>query len=110
MSIRSVDFQTLIPKTPEVQKIKHSEIENEKINAQISIQKDAEKYNKSLKQVNKSDKLYESKINKDTNKQKSKRNNDNKNNGHSTKQKNQDNDENSQNKNRKLVSKIDIRI
>lgn len=110
MSIRSIDFQTLIPKTPEVQRIKHAEIENEKINAQINIQKDVEKHNKSLKKVNKSDKLYESRINKDAQRQKSKRNNDNKKNEHSRKQKNENNDEINQNIKREWVSKIDIRI
>ena len=99
MSIRSVDFQTMIPKTPEVQRIKHAEMENEKINAQINIQKDAEKHNQSLKQVNKSDKLHESRINKDDKKQKSKKNDDNK------------KDENNRKENKKvLVKKTQILI
>ena len=110
MSIRSVDFQTIIPKTPEVQRIKHAETENEKINAQINIHKDAEIHNKSLKQVNKSDKPHEARINKDDKKQKSQGNKDNKNDEHSGKQNNKSNDEKNKNNNIELVSKIDIRI
>ena len=110
MSIRSVDFQTMIPKTPEVQRIKHAEIENEKINAQINIQKDAEKYNQSLKQVNKSDRLHESRVDKDGKKQKSKKNDDNKKDEHSRKENKKANGEKNTNTNKELVSKIDIRI
>lgn len=110
MSIRSVDFQTMIPKTPEVQRIKHAEMENEKINAQINIQKDAEKHNQSLKQVNKSDKLHESRINKDDKKQKSKKNDDNKKDEHNRKENKKANGEKNTNINKELVSKIDIRI
>ena len=43
MSIRSVDFQVLIPKAPEVQKLKHMEMENYKINQQINIMQDSTK-------------------------------------------------------------------
>ena len=107
MSIRSIDFQILIPKAQEVQKIKHTEIENQKANAQISIQKDIENQNKSLKQVNKSDKLHESRIYKDGQRQKSKGNHRG---GSNKKQSKEDKNESSKIPNGKIVSKIDIRI
>lgn len=107
MSIRSIDFQILIPKSQEVQKIKHTEVENQKTNAQINIQKDAENENKSLKQVNKSDKLHELTIYRDGQKQKSKENNKGRKN---KKQSKEDKNESNKIPNTKRASRIDIRI
>lgn len=39
MTMRPVDLQTTIPKLPEIQKVKSSEIELEKNNLNINIQK-----------------------------------------------------------------------
>ncbi|MDD2482520.1 MAG: hypothetical protein PHC44_02230 [Lutispora sp.] len=72
MSIRSIDFQVLIPKTPEVQKIKYIENESQKINQQINMIKDSENKTKELKKVKKADKAYESRIDKDGKNSKSK--------------------------------------
>lgn len=65
MPIRSIDFQILIPKTPEIHKIKHIENENQKINQQINVIEDSNKKNNELKQVNKTDKTYKARIDKD---------------------------------------------
>ena len=65
MPIRSIDFQVLIPKTSEVQKIKYIENENQKINQQINIIKDSADRTKELKKVKKTDRAYESRIDKD---------------------------------------------
>lgn len=65
MSIRSIDFQILIPKTTEIHKIKHIENENPKINQQINVLQESNKKNKELKQVNKTDRAYKSRVDKD---------------------------------------------
>ncbi len=110
MSIRSIDFKILIPKTAEVQKIKHLQTENEKINAQINIKKDAQNQYKSLKKINKSDKLHEFRINKDEKKQNDKGNSKNKEKNKEKQKSNIDKNENNSIKNRLVTSKIDIRI
>ena len=107
MTIRSVSFQILIPKAQEVQKIKHSQIENQKTNAQINAQKEAESYTKSLRQVNKSDKLHESRIGKDDEREKTKDGNRKK---RHNKKSSKNKDENKKQLNRRSGSRIDIRI
>lgn len=84
MPIRSVDLQVLLPKIPEIQKIKHAENENYKINQQINIIQDSLKRTEDLKRINKSDKAYKVTINKDgknnrgKNQEKSQKDKDNK--------------------------------
>lgn len=65
MSIRSVDLQVLLPKVPEIQKIKHIENETLKNNQQINITQDSMKKTEDLKRISKSDKAYKLAINKD---------------------------------------------
>lgn len=65
MSIRSIDFQILIPKAPEIQKMRHVENENQKINQHINIIEDSNKKTKELKQINKADKAYKPRVDKD---------------------------------------------
>ncbi|MCQ1527971.1 hypothetical protein [Lutispora saccharofermentans] len=65
MSIRSVDFQILIPKAPEIQKMRHVENENQRVNQHINIIEDSNKKTKELKQINKADKAYKARIDKD---------------------------------------------
>ena len=109
MSIRPIDFQIMIPKSQEVQKIKQNEIDNHKTNAQINIQKESEHQSELLKQVNETDKPFESKIhvNEENQKQGSKRD----------RKKKKSNKENDEEKGgfestayRDSFSKIDVRI
>ncbi len=65
MSIKPIDMQVLIPKTPEIHKSKQLEINSEKSSAHLISQKNIEEQYKTLKQVNKSDKLYKPRISKD---------------------------------------------
>jgi len=107
MSIRSVDFQVLIPKAPEVQKIKHMELENYKINQQINITQDSIKKSQDLKRINKSDKTYSVVINRDEEKKKKrdKYDKEDKNN-----RKNDKKEKNERNNYYYAGSKIDIKI
>lgn len=68
MSIRSIDLQTLIPKTPEVQKIKSTEFEIPHNNINASIQSSQQQIQKDLKKVNQSPKGADVKINKERDK------------------------------------------
>ena len=99
MSIRSVDFQVLIPKAPEVQKLKHMEMENYKINQQINIMQDSTKKSEDLKRINKSDKTYNLAINRDEEKSR-KRDSD----------KNKEKKDKKKKRNNYAGSKIDIQI
>lgn len=100
MPIRSIDLQTMIPKTQEVQKIKSSELEVPKNNIDINIHKDQQQNQQKLQQVKKKEKVYEAKINKDQQKKKNQEQNKDKNNDHEKE------DEASEN----TRKKIDIRI
>ena len=66
MPIRSIDYQTLIPKTPEVQKLKQAEMQNPQNNNAINMHKDQEQNDKNLKKVNETKKAFEGKIKRDT--------------------------------------------
>ena len=65
MPIRSIDYQTLIPKTPEVQKLKQAEMQNPKNNNAISMHKEQEQNEKNLKKVNDTKKTFEAEIKRD---------------------------------------------
>jgi hypothetical protein len=65
MPIRSIDYQIMIPKTTEVQKIKHAEMQNPDNNNNINMHKQQEQNERSLKKVNETKKAYESKIKRD---------------------------------------------
>lgn len=85
MSIRSIDFQTIIPKSPEVQKIKNIEHESARNNLNINIHKSQEQNDRKLKQVNENEKTYKSKIDRDKEREKSQKDNDSKSNKDSAK-------------------------
>lgn len=107
MSIKSIDFQMLIPRTPEMHKAKQLEINNEKSNAHIINLKNIENQDKLLKQVSKSDKLFDARINKDgrqSNPKEHERNKKNKKNNSKEKTKTD------LSVNQERQSKIDIRI
>lgn len=106
MSIKPIDFQMLIPKTPEIHKTKQLEIDNEKNNAHIINQKNIENQNKALKQVNKSDKLYKSRISKEDQQKNSKEHDNNS----SKKNKKKDKGKKELINSIERSSKIDIRI
>lgn len=105
MSIKSIDFQMLIPRTPEMHKAKQLEINNEKSNAHIINLKSMENQDKSLKQVNKSDKLFDARINKD-----GKQNNPGENDRNRKNKKNNSKEKTNLVMNKERQSKIDIRI
>lgn len=65
MPIRSIDYQTLIPKASEVQKIKHAELLNPHNHDAINMQKQKEQNDKQLKKVNETKKAFEGKIKRD---------------------------------------------
>lgn len=65
MPIRSIDFQTIIPKAPEVQKLKHMEEINPQNNNAINIHKQQEQNSKELKKVNETKKTFDGKIKRD---------------------------------------------
>jgi len=65
MPIRSIDFQTIIPKAPEIQKIKHMEEHNPQNNNLINMHKQQEQNDKELKKVNAAKKAVEGKIKRD---------------------------------------------
>lgn len=75
MPIRSIDYQVMIPKTSEVQKIKHAEMQNPQNNDNINIHKQQEQNERNLKKVNETKKAFESKIKRDQ--QKKQQNNSN---------------------------------
>ena len=104
MSIKSIDFQLLIPKAPEIHKAKQLEINNERSNAHIANLKNMENQDKLLKQVNKSDKLYNARINKDDQRNNSKEHERNKRNKRKSKGKA------GSSMDQERSSKIDIRI
>ena len=66
MPIRSIDYQIMIPKASEVQKIKHIELMNPQNNNAINIKKEQEDNAKNLKKVNETKKAFEGKIKRDT--------------------------------------------
>jgi len=105
MSIRSVDLQVLLPKVPEIQKVKHIENETLKNNQQINIIQDSLKKKEDLKRINKNDKAYKLAINKDE------RNKNGKNKNESHRQKDKDKKDMNENEGKYFKgSKIDIRI
>ncbi|MDF2893018.1 MAG: hypothetical protein K0R80_3385 [Clostridia bacterium] len=65
MPIRSIDYQTMIPKAPEVQKIKHAEMQNPQNNNAINMHKEQQQNEKNLKKVNETKKAFEGKIKRD---------------------------------------------
>lgn len=65
MPIRSIDYQTIIPKATEVQKIKHAESQNPQNNNAINIKKEQEQNEKNLRKVNETKKAFEGKIKRD---------------------------------------------
>ncbi|MPN57459.1 hypothetical protein SDC9_205153 [bioreactor metagenome] len=110
MSIRTIDFQTIIPKSPEIQKIKNAENETQRNNLNIDIHKNQEQSDKKLKQVNGSQESYKTRIKDENDKEKGKnqsnyKREENKNSKH-------DLDKQDKEKNIKLHARnsIDIRI
>lgn len=95
MSIRSIDYQTIIPKAPEVQKIKHAESQNPQNNSAINMHKQQEQNQKDLKRVNDVKKTYDGKINRDNPQKEQKQNKD---------------DDEQEKKKQKNKQSIDIRI
>ncbi|MDF2841532.1 MAG: hypothetical protein K0Q99_2304 [Clostridia bacterium] len=65
MPIRSIDYQTIIPKASEVQKMKHAESQNPQNHDSINMQKQQQQYAKDLKKVNETKKAFEGKIKRD---------------------------------------------
>lgn len=65
MPIRSIDYQTMIPKAPEVQKLKHIEEHIPQNNNNINLHKQQEQNEKQLKKVNETKKAFEGKIRRD---------------------------------------------
>ena len=65
MSMRPVDFQTIIPKLPEIHKSKSAENELVKNNLNINIQKEQQQYVQNTRQVVEANKAQEARINKD---------------------------------------------
>lgn len=65
MPIRSVDYQTIIPKVSEVQKIKHAELQTPQNNDAINIKKEQEQNERNLRKVNETKKAMEGKIKRD---------------------------------------------
>lgn len=101
MSIRSIDIQTMVPKTLDVQKVKSAEAHNPNNNQMINVHKEQQQHQQNLKQVNHTDKPYNAKIDKE----KEKNNKKNK-----KKSKKEKDDENDDNKEKKIMTKIDILI
>jgi FtsZ-interacting cell division protein ZipA len=97
VGIRSIDYQTIIPKAPEVQKSKHIETQNPQNNQMINMQKQQEQSLNNLKKVNETKKPYEGKIKRDNPKSKQQQ------------QKKEDEEEQKKNKQNKKQS-IDIRV
>ena len=65
MSIRPIDYQTMIPKASEVQKIRHAELLTPQNNDATNIQKNQEQIARNLRRVNETKKAFEGKINRD---------------------------------------------
>ncbi|HYE12590.1 MAG TPA: hypothetical protein VEF53_20680 [Patescibacteria group bacterium] len=65
MPIRSIDYQTMIPKAPEVQKIKHAEMQNPQNNNAINMHQEQQQNERNLKKVNETKKAFEGKIKRD---------------------------------------------
>lgn len=76
MPIRSIDYQTIIPKAPEVQKIKHAETQNQQNNSAINMHKQQEQNERNLKKVNETKKAFEGKIKRDNPKKQQKNSSD----------------------------------
>lgn len=74
MSMRPVDFQTIIPKLPEIHKSKSAENELVKNNLNINIQKEQQQYVQNTRQVVEANKAQEARINKDEKQKKRQRN------------------------------------
>jgi hypothetical protein len=55
----------MIPKAPEVQKIKHAEMQNPQNNNAINMHKEQQQNEKNLKKVNETKKAFEGKIKRD---------------------------------------------
>jgi len=65
MTIRPVDLQTMIPKLPELQKVKSAESELERNNLNINIHKEQQQHDKETRQVTMTKKAEGSKIERD---------------------------------------------
>jgi len=76
MPIRSIDYQTMIPKASEVQKIKHAELLTPQNNDAINMHKDQEQNARNLRKVNETKKAFEGKIKRDTPKKQQKNSKD----------------------------------
>jgi hypothetical protein len=76
MSIRSIDLQVMIPKTPEVQKAKSVEAENPINNNFINIQKEQQASKDKLKQVYGKDKAEGNKVDREKQNKNQNRNRD----------------------------------
>jgi hypothetical protein len=96
MPIRSVDYQIMIPKASEVQKIRHTELMNPQNNNAINIKKEQEENAKNLKKVNETKKAFEGKIKRDNSKKEQ--------------QNGKDKDEEAKKKQKDKRQSIDIRI
>ncbi len=101
MAIRPIDMQTIIPKTPEIQKIKSAEPQNQYNNQLINMQKDQQQTQKTLKQVNETKKAEKGRVERD-NKNSDKKNKNN------NKKKDEESSENTEKK--QSGTRIDIRI
>ena len=106
MAIRSIDMQVMIPKTPEVQKIKIMEMQNAQNNLSINLQKQQQENEQKLKQVKPTDKAYEGKIDRDA----QKKNSNQKQQSKKNKEDDQKSKSDSNKKASKIRTKIDIRI
>lgn len=95
MGIRSIDYQTIIPKAPEVQKIKHNEAQNPANNQNINMHKQQEQNQSNLQKVNETKKPYEGKIKRDNPR---------------SKQQKQEKDDDEQKKKQKKNQTIDVRV
>ena len=96
MPIRSIDYQTMIPKVSEVQKIRHAEMQNPQTNSAINLQKEQEQNARNLKRVNETKKAFEGKIKRDNPKKQQ--------------QSSKDQDEENKKKQKDKKQSIDIRI
>lgn len=96
MPIRSIDYQTMIPKASEVQKIKHAELLTPQNNDAINMHKEQEQYARNLRKVNETKKALGGKIKRD-NPRKQQKNNE-------------DQDEQEKKRDKEKKQSIDIRI
>lgn len=106
MSMRPVDLQTIIPKLPEVQKIKNAENDLEKNNLNINIQKEQRQNEQNTRQIIEAKKAQEARVNKDG--KQNRRQGDKK--GRQKEGQSEGNDVREENKKMNPIARIDIRI